>query len=189
MLSNLVQVVIWSSLPQCTESVIPYSAKPWLEKTLANLANSNEFAQVLLCQIILQNFHKKCNHYCENIVQPYVGLTIVFGTMSILKYFCLVKEKLELPNPNGSLSRSMPSSAVSSVNAKVIDAFKKQASTGSWVKGSWVLPISLLQGSSVPSIAASHISLYMWYCCTQLWLKMWMPLVNLARACCNDQNE
>ena len=51
--------------------------------------------------------------------------------MSILKYFHPTKEKLELPDPNGLLSGSMPSSAVSSVNAKVKDVLKKQTSTGS----------------------------------------------------------
>ena len=56
---------------------------------------------------------------------------MIFGTMSILKYFCPTKEKLELPDPNGSLSGSVPSSAVSSVNAKVKDVLVKQTSTAS----------------------------------------------------------
>ena len=52
--------------------------------------------------------------------------------MSILKYFRRpTKEKLELPDPNGCLSGSMPSSAVSSANAKVKDVLEKQTSTGS----------------------------------------------------------
>ena len=46
--------------------------------------------------------------------------------MSILKYFRRTKEKLELPDPNGSLSGSMPSSAVSSANAKVKDVLKNK---------------------------------------------------------------
>ena len=51
--------------------------------------------------------------------------------MSIFKYFRPTKEKLELPDPNGSLSGSMPSSAVSSANAKVKDVLEKQTTTGS----------------------------------------------------------
>ena len=39
---------------------------------------------------------------------------------------------MELSNPSGSLSGSMPSSAVSSVNAKVTNVVEKQISTGSW---------------------------------------------------------
>ena len=49
----------------------------------------------------------------------------------MLKYFCPTKEKLELPDPNGSLSGSMSSSAVSSANAKAKDVLEKQTSTGS----------------------------------------------------------
>ena len=44
--------------------------------------------------------------------------------MSILKYFCPVKEKLELSNPNGSLSGSMLSSAILSANVKVTDVLE-----------------------------------------------------------------
>ena len=84
---------------------LPYSAKLWWGKMLAN---SNEFAQVLLRQIILQNFYKKRNYQWENIVCACVSLALVFGTMSILKYFRPTKEILELPrelpDPNGSLT-------------------------------------------------------------------------------------
>ena len=98
---------------------------------MANLANCNEFAKVLLCQIILQNFYKKDDYQCENTVYARVSLAIVFGTMLLLKYFRPTKEKLELPDPNGSLNGSMPSSAVSSANAKAKDVLEKQMSTGS----------------------------------------------------------
>ena len=46
--------------------------------------------------------------------------------MSILKYFPPTKEKLELPDPYGSLSGRMPSSAASSMNAKLKDVLEKQ---------------------------------------------------------------
>ena len=53
---------------------------------------------------------------CKHVL---ASLAIAFGMMSILKYLRPTKEKLELPDPNGSLSGSMPSSVVSSANAKV----------------------------------------------------------------------
>ena len=84
----------------------------------------NEFTKVLLCQINLHNFYKKRNDQCKNIVYAHVSLNIAFGTMSTLKYFRPVKEKLELPDPIGSLDGSKPSSAVSSANTKVTDALK-----------------------------------------------------------------
>ena len=49
--------------------------------------------------------------------------------MSILKYLHPVKKKPELPDHNGSLSASMPPSAVLSVNAKVTDVLEKQTSS------------------------------------------------------------
>ena len=50
--------------------------------------------------------------------------------MSMLKYYCRpVSKKLKLPDPNGSCSETVPSSAVLSVNAKVTDVLKKQTSS------------------------------------------------------------
>ena len=49
--------------------------------------------------------------------------------MNILKYFRPIKQTPDLPDPNGPLSENMPSSAVSSANAKVTDVFEKQTSS------------------------------------------------------------
>ena len=49
--------------------------------------------------------------------------------MNILKYFHPIKQTPDLPDPDGPLSENMPSSAVSSANAKVTDVFEKQTSS------------------------------------------------------------
>ena len=50
--------------------------------------------------------------------------------MSILKYFRPVKQKLALPDPNGSLSEIMSSLTVSSANAKVLENKQVVSSQG-----------------------------------------------------------
>ena len=49
--------------------------------------------------------------------------------MSILKYFCPIKQTLDLPDLDGSLSKNMPHLAVSSANAKATDVLEKQTSS------------------------------------------------------------
>ena len=45
--------------------------------------------------------------------------------MSILKYFHPVKQKPDLPDPNGPLSQSLPSTAIAAANVKVTDALNE----------------------------------------------------------------
>ena len=46
-------------------------------------------------------------------------------TMSILKYFCPLREKPDLPDPSGLLRETVPPTAIVAANVKVIDALNE----------------------------------------------------------------
>ena len=46
-------------------------------------------------------------------------------TMSILKYFCPLREKPDLPDPSGLLRETVPPTAIVAANVKVIDTLNE----------------------------------------------------------------
>ena len=98
---------------------LPYAGDIWRGKILANLANSGQIAKLLPSKIswLIKSI---------NLKFPFCSITIMSG---ILKYFHCAnnsrKDNDSLPDPDGELSKKIPSSSIHLAISMVNEVLEK----------------------------------------------------------------